>query len=90
MKKEIQTKRRVSLSDSWAAYAKSISPKGAISDGLRVALDWYMRTSDIHPDCPTCNDGESFKPTHSGSSRCKSGSIASGGNKAHCSCDTCF
>lgn len=41
MEKEIQTKRRVSLSDSYAAYAKSISPKGAISDGLRVALDCH-------------------------------------------------
>ena len=39
--------------------------------------------------CKTCARGE-FGPTHNGSTRCKSGSIASGGNKKHCSCDVCF
>ena len=29
-------------------------------------------------------------PSHNGSAMCKSGSIASGGNKAHCTCDVCF
>ena len=38
MKKEIQTKRRVCLSDSLAQYAKSISPKSSISEGIRIAL----------------------------------------------------
>ena len=31
-----------------------------------------------------------FGPSKNGSARCESGSIASGGNKAHCSCDICF
>ncbi len=38
MTKEIQTKRQICLSDSLAAYAKSISPKSSISDGIRIAL----------------------------------------------------
>jgi hypothetical protein len=29
-------------------------------------------------------------PSHRGSSSCRSGSIASGGHKAHCTCDGCF
>ncbi len=29
-------------------------------------------------------------PTHDGSPRCQSGSIASGGRNAYCTCDTCF
>ena len=29
-------------------------------------------------------------PSHNGSSRCRSFSIASGGHRAHCSCDTCY
>ena len=41
MKKEIQTKRRISLADSWAEYAKTISPNGTTSDGIRVALKFY-------------------------------------------------
>ncbi len=31
-----------------------------------------------------------FGPSHDGSRGCESGSIASGGNNAHCTCDTCF
>lgn len=31
-----------------------------------------------------------FGPTHDGSPHCESGSIASGGKRAHCSCDSCF
>lgn len=41
--------------------------------------------------CPACvHIGDGFGPSHNGSRRCESGSIASGGNRAHCSCDTCF
>lgn len=31
-----------------------------------------------------------FGPSLNGSKNCKSGSIASGGSKSHCSCDVCF
>ena len=42
--------------------------------------------------CRTCleNLGYSIAPTHDGSPSCESGSIASGGTKAHCTCDRCF
>jgi len=44
---------------------------------------------EIWDNCPTCKLDQ-FKPSHDGSIRCESGSIASGGNKSHCSCDICF
>jgi hypothetical protein len=39
--------------------------------------------------CRTCSM-PGMKPSHTGSPRCESGSIASGGKNAHCTCDTCF
>ena len=47
----------------------------------------------FEPLCETCEQVKSkggFGPSHNGSPSCQSGSIASGGNKAHCTCDTCF
>ena len=38
--------------------------------------------------CSSCEDGSPVP--HNGSRYCESGSIASGGNKAHCTCDVCF
>jgi hypothetical protein len=35
-------------------------------------------------ECPEC------MRAHRGSSNCRSGSLASGGTRAHCACDTCF
>lgn len=43
--------------------------------------------------CETCEQIKregGFGPSHNGSKRCESGSIASGGQNAHCTCDTCF
>jgi len=42
------------------------------------------------PDCPICAEPTTFKPDHMGSPGCRSGSLASGGTQAHCTCDTCF
>lgn len=39
--------------------------------------------------CPGCAE-KGMRPSHDGSERCQSGSIASGGKTAHCSCDVCF
>jgi DnaJ-class molecular chaperone len=40
-------------------------------------------------ECPTCAQ-PGMKPSHNGSPRCQSGSIASGGKNAHCTCDVCW
>lgn len=37
-----------------------------------------------------CSQCESGPVWHNGSKLCKSGSIASGGSRAHCTCDYCF
>lgn len=40
--------------------------------------------------CSICAMPDTMKPSHNGSKNCKSGSIASGGKRAHCTCDICF
>lgn len=43
------------------------------------------------PNCEVCKKYKGqFAPTHNGSQYCNCGSIASGGTKAHCTCDVCF
>lgn len=42
------------------------------------------------PKCAACLPPGVFGPSHDGSPRCESGSIASGGKRAHCTCDVCF
>lgn len=46
------------------------------------------------PSCATCTEirvkHNGIGPRHSGSRLCESGSIASGGKNAHCTCDWCF
>jgi hypothetical protein len=45
---------------------------------------------EMRQECPTCRMPDLMKPSHNGSPRCQSGSIASGGKNAHCTCDVCF
>jgi len=47
--------------------------------------------------CPVCHEyweerwsKNLVAPRHKGSRFCRSGSIASGGEREHCTCDTCF
>ncbi len=44
------------------------------------------------PGCAECEEGKKYEifPDHRGSRYCRSGSLASGGDRAHCTCDTCF
>jgi len=42
------------------------------------------------PGCEACEREPAFQPSHYGSSLCECGSLASGGDRAHCSCDGCF
>ncbi len=71
----------------------------AVADG-RTVSDWahrlVMRELALHPppECGGCADEENAGgvayPSHDGSRYCESGSIASGGQNAHCTCDVCF
>jgi hypothetical protein len=46
-----------------------------------------LTASGIVPECPECMAGSQY--SHAGSTNCTSGSLASGGTVAHCSCDYC-
>jgi hypothetical protein len=50
--------------------------------------EWVGRGK--HAGCPGCEEPSEHKPFHMGSPWCESGSLASGGSVAHCTCDVCF
>jgi hypothetical protein len=52
----------------------------------RYGVDLDALTVDGIPDVPD----RPFAPSHTGYAFCRSGSIASGGTHAHCTCDSCF
>lgn len=57
------------------------------SDLLRAELLRIANTDE----CSLCvSIGKGIGPSHMGSSRCESGSLASGGIRSHCTCDSCF
>jgi hypothetical protein len=41
-------------------------------------------------ECETQHQQAAFGPSREGSPNCQSGSLASGGTKTYCTCDTCF
>jgi hypothetical protein len=65
-------------------------PRGAKHNGWRrTELGIAVYNCIENPGCKGCNV-VGMSPGHDGSRYCKSGSIASGGTRAHCTCDTCF
>ena len=61
-----------------------LPPPREVTPEERKAKSW--------PGCPECERYATFcmAPSHCGSTFCQSGSLASGGTRAHCSCDSCF
>lgn len=74
---------RVTL--EWAepvAYQDGVTLGGETPETRRVV---------VRRVCPECAEiGGGMGPSHDGSKLCESGSIASGGTRAHCTCDVCF
>jgi hypothetical protein len=61
------------------------------ANGNQRTTYWGKYTEiSVERECRTCQMPEQIKPSHDGSPRCESGSIASGGKNAHCTCDVCF
>ena len=60
------------------------SPELTIS--LYLDQDYFEKAKS----CKLCEEQKGFGPSHDGSKSCESESIASGGNRSHCTCDTCF
>lgn len=62
---------------------------GEIVDTLREYSLALASAADMNARaCVECAKGVIV--SHSGSKLCRSGSIASGGKRAHCTCDACF
>ena len=92
------------LDGGWAnAAIRFPTAKEAWEHGDHKMSVWFvptdmrvMREGDPVPwavySCSGCapHMAGGLAPSHRGSSRCESGSLASGGTTAHCSCDTCF
>ena len=56
----------------------------------QVSLAYLSEKQDSQ--CPSCQQIalEEWGPSHRGKSSCKSFSLASGGERTHCTCDICF
>ena len=58
---------------------------------LRIALERLQeRTTDVDSLDIIRQALDPHAPTRKGSTRCESGSIASGGTRTFCTCDTCY
>lgn len=77
------------LGEAWEAggdlLRRWLSP-----EAFRVMQDG----NDVPQAVSTCGECQRYigqmYPSHAGSTGCESGSLASGGNRSHCSCDACF
>ena len=69
------------------AYYKNMQTK---ENPFKEGTEQYQTWESL--ECNECRSAmtDSMYPSHKGSTWCESGSIASGGHRAHCTCDTCF
>lgn len=85
------TKWKVRRAPNSVATEQTMSKEQQEAKAL-LAADQLLRIQ-LEQNCQTCKEirhNHNFGPTHFGSRRCESGSLASGGNIAHCTCDVCF
>lgn len=66
-----------------------------LEDGVLLSAEELLSVAillrDGDPDCAECRQiGAGMGPSHRGRATCESGSLASGGERAHCSCGICF
>jgi hypothetical protein len=88
--KKMEPKRKAEADRSAAADAWTRKNVAAGADAVKKKADEKKASLEkSKSECSTCKRGGAG-PSHEGSSMCRSGSIASGGHRAHCSCDTCF
>lgn len=63
-----------------------------ISGYCDPCFDSMFPPEPVEETCPTCEAAAPGTPSHVGSTGCTSGSrsIAAGGVRSHCSCDSCY
>jgi len=76
---------RSAAADEWTRKHLAASAEAA----KKKAAEKHATLEKSKAECPTCKRGGPG-PSHEGSPHCRSGSLASGGHRAHCSCDTCY
>lgn len=84
--------------DQWQMCEACESELSILSRSWNGQVRRMIATGSIDPTCERCqrevmaleHPAHAFHPNHAGSRYCQSGSIASGGHRAHCTCDTCF
>ena len=72
----------------FAIWRDDVQRIGARETDIRE-IHKQLRREIEKAGCTQCQQ-TGMQPSHFGSERCESGSLASGGETAHCSCDTCF
>ena len=88
---QIEAQRAVSDCQTMAGVIDNVEHFGdCLTKSLTKNLKEAVQQFEAPTPCIACGTTETFKPSHDGSRNCESGSIASGGNRAHCSCDACF
>lgn len=101
---ELPFRAEMMLEGKWAnASIRFPSAKAAWDHGDHKMMAWWvptdmrvMREGDDIPyavySCSGCAPymAGGLAPSHRGSKGCESGSLASGGARAHCTCEACF
>jgi hypothetical protein len=62
----------------------------AVRQPIQASAEPLPEDRGTCPGCDAVKRAGGFGPSHNGSARCRSGSIASGGSRAHCSCSVCW
>jgi hypothetical protein len=85
---EAYTEAALSLR-GWTVLCYGCGREGPVSKTESGAAKEWRNLAQCKT-CETVREEGGFGPSHNGSPLCRSGSIASGGTRAHCTCDTCF
>lgn len=92
----VQDYQHFALSTEPKRAVENVTTIGGFFEGLTDHIKEQMNPQAVMVAEKTCGiDGCTVTrvpglPRHEGSRVCKSGSIASGGTRAHCTCDACY
>ena len=78
--------------DGWSRKSRFGEPKILNPAFMLAEIADALEAAEGEGTCPGCirRKTDQMEPSHEGSKRCESGSIASGGKRAHCTCGVCY